>query len=106
MICSHNLHSDARFEVIEVLEEFEATVPENKPDQPKNCGEESIRRVRDEQPELPETGKEFCRIVLVTSDGEVIEYLTTLASSAYNPINVINIHTLRMVINISFREWT
>ncbi|RJX47958.1 transposase, partial [Halonotius pteroides] len=32
------------------------------------------------------------------------EYLTTLASSAYDPIDVINIYTLRTVVEILFRE--
>ena len=99
------LHSDARFEVIEVLEEFEVTVTENNAAQPKNSDEESTRQVRDERIELAETGEEFRRIVLETPDGEEIEYLTTLASSAYDPIDVINIYTLRTVIEILFREW-
>ena len=53
---------------------------------------------------LAETGEEFRRIVLETPDGEEIEYLTTLASSAYDPIDVISIYTLRTVIEILFRE--
>jgi len=98
------LHSDARFEVIEVLEEFEVTVTENNAAQPTNSDEET-RQVRDERIELAETGEEFRRIVLETPNGEEIEYLTTLASSAYDPIDVINIYTLRTVIEILFREW-
>ena len=43
--------------------------------------------------------------MLETPDGEEIEYLTTLASSEYDPIDVINIYTLRTVIEILFREW-
>ena len=99
------LHSDARFEVIEVLEEFEVTVSGNNAAQPRNSDDESTRRVRDERIELAETGEEFRRIVLETPDGEEIEYLTTLASSAYDPIDVINIYTLRTVIEILFREF-
>jgi len=99
------LHSDARFEVVEILEEFEVTVSGNNTAQPKSSDEESARRVRDERIELAETGEEFRRIVLETPDGEEIEYLTTLASSAYDPIDVINIYALRTVIEILFREW-
>jgi len=54
---------------------------------------------------LAETGEEFRRIGLETPDGEEIEYLTTLASSAYDPIDVITIYTLRTVIEILFREF-
>jgi len=41
---------------------------------------------------------------LETADGEEIEYLTTLASSVYDPIDVISIYTPRTVIEILFRE--
>jgi len=41
---------------------------------------------------------------LETPDGEETEYLTTLASSVYDPIDVISIYTLRTVIEILFRE--
>jgi len=99
------LYSDARFELIETLEEFEITVSGNNAAQPTHSDEESTRQVRDERIELAETGEEFRRIVLETPDGEEIEYLTTLASSAYDPIDVINIYTLRTVIEILFREW-
>ncbi|CAJ53645.1 IS4 family transposase [Haloquadratum walsbyi] len=99
------MHSDARFELIETLEEFEVTVSGNNAAQPTHSDEESTRRVRDERIELAETGEEFHRIVLETPDGEEIEYLTTLASSEYDPIDVINIYTLRTVIEILFREW-
>jgi hypothetical protein len=99
------LHSDARFEVIEVLEEFEVTVTENNAAHATNSDEDPTRRIRDERIELAETGEEFRRIVLETPDGEEIEYLTTLASSVYDPIDVINIYTLRTVIEILFREF-
>ena len=99
------MYSDARFELIETLEEFEVTVSGNNAAQPTHLDEESTRRVRDERIELAETGEEFRRIVLETPDGEEIEYLTTLASSEYDPIDVINIYTLRTVIEILFREW-
>jgi hypothetical protein len=42
--------------------------------------------------------------VLETPGGEEIESLTTLASSEYDPIDVINIDTLQTVIEILFRE--
>jgi IS4 transposase len=42
--------------------------------------------------------------VLETPDGEQLEYLTTLASSEYDPVDVISIYTLRTVIEILFRE--
>jgi len=99
------LHSDARFEVREVLEEFEVAVSENNAAQPNASDDKATRRVRDERIELAETGEEFRRIVLETPDGEEIEYLTTLASSAYDPIDVITIYTLRTVIEILFREF-
>jgi len=98
------LHSDARFEVKEVLEEFEVSVTRDQSVQPRKTTAESIRHVRDERIELAETGEEFRRIVLETPDGEEIEYLTTLASSEYDPIDVITIYSLRTCIEILFRE--
>ena len=98
------LHSDARFEVKEVLEEFEVSITPERGAQPRDSADESTRQVRDERIELAETGEEFRRIVLNAPDGEEIEYLTTLASSAYDPIDVISIYTLRTCIEILFRE--
>ena len=98
------LQSDARFEVLEVLEELEVSVTREEAVQPGEPADESTRQVRDERIELAETGEEFRRIVLETPDGEKIEYLTTLASSAYDPIDVISIYTLRTMIEILFRE--
>jgi hypothetical protein len=98
------LHSNARFEALEVLEEFEVAVSGKEAAQPREPADESTRQVRDERIELAETGEEFRRIVLKTPDGEEIEYLTTLASSAYDPIDVISIYTLRTCIEILFRE--
>ena len=86
------LHSDARLDVLERVQNVEVT------------DENGTRQIRDERIELAETGEEFRRIVLETPDGEEIEYLTTLASSAYDPIDVISIYTLRTVIEILFRE--
>jgi len=86
------LQSDARLDVLERVQNVEVT------------DESGTREIRDERIELAETGEEFRRIVLQTPDGEEIEYLTTLASSAYDPIDVISIYTLRTVIEILFRE--
>ena len=86
------LHSNARLDVLERVQNVEVT------------DENGTRQIRDERIELAETGKEFRRVVLETPDGEEIEYLTTLASSAYDPIDVISIYTLRTVIEILFRE--
>jgi len=99
------LHSDARFEVREILEEFEVAVSKNNAAQPNTSPDKATRRVRDERIELAETGKAFRQIVLETPDGEEIEYLTTLASSAYDPIDVITSYTLRTVIETLFREF-
>jgi IS4 transposase len=41
---------------------------------------------------------------LQTPDGEEIEYLTTLASSAYDPIDIVRIYTLRTLAEILLRE--
>jgi hypothetical protein len=60
--------------------------------------------VSDQRVELAETGEQFCRIVFEDVDGEEMEYLTTLASSEYDPVEVISIYTLRTVIEILFRE--
>jgi len=78
------LYSDARFEVKEILEEFEVSAAPDRGAQPGDSADEPTRQVRDERIELAETGEEFRRIVLNTPDGEEIEYLTTLASSAYS----------------------
>jgi IS4 transposase len=80
------------------------SVTRDKATQPREPAEESTRQVRNERIELAETGEEFRRIVLNTPDGEEIGYLTTLASSAYDPIDVISIYTLRTCIEILFRE--
>jgi len=98
------LHSDARFEIKEAREEFEVSVTRDQSVQPQKSDEESTRYVRDERIELAETGEEFRRIVLETPDEEEIEHLTTLASSEYDPIDVINIYTLRTCIEILFWE--
>ncbi len=53
--------------------------------------------------ELAETGKQFRRIVFEDVDGEELAYLMTL-SSAYAPVEVMSIYTLRTMIEILFRE--
>ena len=68
--------------------------------QRKESAEQSTRQVRDERIELAETGEEFRRVVLETPAEDEIEYLTTLASSEYDPIDVITIYTLRTCIEI------
>jgi len=83
---------DARIDVLEPVQNVEVT--------DKN----GTRQIRDGRIELTETGETFRRIVLETPDGEEIEYLTILTSSAYNPIDVISIYTHRTVIEILFRE--
>jgi len=86
------LESNARYEVCKRIQTVEVS-----------DGDET-RRVRDDRIELAETGEQFRRVVLETPDGEELEYLTTLASSAYDPIDVITIYTLRTMIEILFRE--
>lgn len=87
------LQSNARLDVLDTLQNVEVT------------NEDGTRQIRDERIELAETGEQFRRIVLETPDGEEIQYLTTLASSAYDPIEVISIYTLRTMIEILFREF-
>jgi hypothetical protein len=86
------LESDARYGVCEHIQTVEVTE------------KDETRQVHDERIELAETGEQFRRVLLETPDGEELEYLTTLASSEYDPIDVISIYTLRTVIEILFRE--
>jgi len=86
------LESDAQYEVCEHIQTVEVTE-----------GDETCQ-VRDARIKLADTGEQFRRVVLETPDGEELEYLTTLASSEYDPIDVISIYTLRTVIEILFRE--
>ena len=90
------LQSDARLDVLERIQNVEVT------------GESGTKQIRDERKriELAETGEEFQfrRIVSQTPDGEEIESLTTLASSAYDPIDIISIYILRIVVEILCRE--
>jgi hypothetical protein len=66
------LHSNARFEVFELLEEFEVTVSAKEAAQSREHADESTWQVRDERIERAETTEEFRRIVLQTPDGEEI----------------------------------
>ena len=84
--------SDARVDVLDALQDVEIT------------DEAGTRRVCDQRIELAKTGEEFRRIVVEDVDGEEIEYLTTLSSTEYAPVDVINIYTLRTLIEILFRE--
>lgn len=85
------LQADARAEVLEHIQNVEIT------------NEQGTRHLRDEQIELAETGERFRRIIFEDIDGEKLAYLTTL-SSAYAPVEVMNIYTLRTMIEIFFRE--
>jgi IS4 transposase len=80
------------------------SIPRDQSVQPRKSGDESTRYVRDGRIELAEIGEEFRRTVLETPDGEEIECLTPLASSEYDPIDVITIYMLRTCIEIFFRE--
>ena len=86
------LESNARYEVCERIQTVEVS------------DSDETRYVHDDRIELAETGEQFRRVVLETPDREELEYLTTLASSAYDPIDVITIYTLRTMIEILFRE--
>jgi IS4 transposase len=86
------LQSDARIDILERVQNVEVT------------DESGTKEIRNERIELAETGEEFRRIILQTPDGEEIEYLTTLASSTYDHIDVISIYTLQTVVEILFRE--
>ncbi|MCU4752653.1 IS4 family transposase [Halobacteria archaeon AArc-curdl1] len=86
------LQSDSRVDVLDSLQDIEIT------------DEAGTRHVRDDLIELAETGETFRRILFEDVDGEEIAYLTTLPSANYDPVDVMDIHTLRTVIEILFRE--
>jgi len=86
------LRADARVDILESVQEVNIT------------DETGTRSVSDQRVELAETGEQFRRIVFEDVDGNKMEYLTTLASSEYDPVEVISIYTLRTVIEILFRE--
>lgn len=85
------LQADARVDVLEYIQDVKIT------------DEQGTRYLRDERIELAETGERFRRIVFEDLDGEELAYLTTL-SSAYAPVEVMSIYTLRTMIEILFRE--
>jgi len=86
------LRSDARVDILESVQDVDIT------------DQTGTRSVSDQRVELAETGEQFRRIVFEDADGNEMEYLTTLASSEYDPVEVISIYTLRTVIEILFRE--
>ena len=86
------LQSDAQVDVLERIQDVEITE------------EAGTRHVSDQGIELAETGEKFRRIVFEDVDGEKIEYLTTLSPVEYAPVDVMNIYTLRSLIEILFRE--
>ena len=86
------LQAKAQVDVLEHIQDVEIT------------DEAGTRYVADQRIELAETGEEFRRIVFEDVDGEEIEYLTTLSPFEYAPVDVMNIYTLRTVIEILFRE--
>jgi len=95
------LHSNARVDVLESIQDVEITV--QREEEGGGDATESFR-VRDDWIELSETGEEFRRVTLETPDGEVMEYLTTVSPAEFDPIEVIQIYTLRTLIEILFRE--
>jgi IS4 transposase len=94
------LRSNACVDVLEQIQDVEITVSR---EQESGDVTESYR-IRDDWIELSDTGEEFRRVTLETPDGEVMEYLTTLPPAEYDPIEVIQIYTLRTLIEILFRE--
>jgi uncharacterized protein YqfB (UPF0267 family) len=85
------LQADARIDVLERIQDVEIT------------DKQGTRYLRDKRIELVETGEQFRRIVFEDVDSEEPAYLTTL-SSAYAPVEVMSIYTLRTMIEILFRE--
>jgi len=94
------LRSNACVDVLEQIQDVEITVAK---EQEEGDASESYR-VRDDWIELSDTEETFRRVTLETPDGEVMEYVTTLAPEEYDPIDVIQIYTLRTLIEILFRE--
>lgn len=86
------LQSDSRVDVLEQIQDIDIT---------DGAG---TRYVRDDLIELAETGETFRRIVFEDVDGEEIAYLTTLSPQEYDPVDVMDIYTLRTLIEILFRE--
>ena len=95
------LCSNACVDVLEQIQDVEITVTE---EQEGDVDDAKSYRVRDDWIELSDTDEKFRRVTLETPDGEVMEYLTTLSPAEYDPIEVIQIYTLRTLIEILFRE--
>lgn len=86
------LQSDARVDVLDSLQDIDIK------------DEAGTRHVSDAVIELAETGDSFRQIVFEDVDGEEITYLTTLSPVEYDPVDVMEIYTLRTLIEILFRE--
>ena len=86
------LQSDSRVDVLERIQDIDIT------------DDAGTRHVHDDLIELAETGETFRRIMFEDVDGEEIAYLTTLSPENYDPVDVMNIYTLRTLIEILFRE--
>ena len=86
------LQSDTRVDVLERIQDIDIT------------DKAGTRYVCDDLIKLAETGETFRRIVFEDVDGEEIAYLTTLSPEEYDPVDVMNIYTLRTLIEILFRE--
>jgi len=86
------LQSDARVAVLDVFQDGEIT------------DETGTRSVCDQRIELAETGEGFRCTLFEDVDGKEIEYLTTLSPAEYDPVDMMNIYTLRTLIEILFRE--
>lgn len=86
------LKSNANTTVVEPLEEV--TVRDK----------DETWQVVDDVIELSETEETFRRVTVTDPEDEVTEYLTTLPAEAYAPIDVMEIYTLRTMIEIFYRE--
>lgn len=92
--------ASAVYSLLDLFKDFEITV---RTEQDGGDETESYR-VRDGWIEPSNTAEEFRRVKLETPDGETMEYLTTLSIGEYDPIDLIQIYTLRTLIEILFRE--
>lgn len=86
------LKANATTSIVEPLEEITISA------------DDGAWHVADDLIELGETGETFRRVTGTDPDDEVTEYLTTLPAERYAPIDVMEIYTLRTMIEIFFRE--
>jgi hypothetical protein len=86
------LRSTARIDVVERLHDIEVH------------DVAGTRRVTDDLVELGDTAKAFARVTVEDANGDITEYLTTLSAEQYDPVDMVNIYTLRWLIEILFRE--